>query len=76
MFAPEDLRTLAENYASLRARNNALVESYAGFQYKTERGFEHATHGYLRRFDTMTRCVERVFELLSPEQMRYRNTPL
>jgi hypothetical protein len=68
MFAPNVLHTLAENYASLRARNDALTESYAVFQYKTQHGQEYATHGYLRRFYTMTRCVERVFALLPPEQ--------
>ena len=68
MFSPNVLQTLAENYASLQARYNALAESYAVFQYKTERGREYATHGYLRRFSTLNRCIERVFELLPPEQ--------
>ncbi len=68
MFSTNVLQTLAENYAGLQERFNALAETYAGFQYQTERGREYATHGYLRRFSTLNRCIERVFELLPPEQ--------
>lgn len=68
MFSPDVLQTLAENYASLQERNNGLAELYAIFQYKTERGKEYATHGYLRRVSTLKRCIERVFNLLPPEK--------
>jgi hypothetical protein len=68
MFAQRVLDDLAENLASLRRRYLALAESYVLSPYKTERGKEYATHGYVRRFKMMNHCVERVFQLLPPEE--------
>lgn len=68
MFAPNVLETLAENCASIQARNDALAELYIVFNYKTKCGREYATHGYLRRVSIMAHCVKKVFALLPPER--------
>lgn len=67
-FSPDHLRALAEGYATLQGGLDALAESYAFFSYKTPSGREYATHGFLRRFNTMRHCIERVFAILPPEQ--------
>ena len=36
--------------------------------YKTERGAEYAKHGFCRRLDTLVRSIDRVYELLPPDQ--------
>jgi hypothetical protein len=68
IFSPDVLQTLAENCASLRARNDALAESFLSLKYNNSLGREHATHGYLRRVSIMTYCVEKIFTLIPPER--------
>jgi hypothetical protein len=68
VFSPADLRALSDSYASLQSRLDALAEAYAFFPYKTQDGKRYATHGFSRRFNTMHHCVERVFEIIPPEQ--------
>jgi hypothetical protein len=67
-FSPDHLRAVADSYATLQGRLDALAESYAFFSYKTPSGREYATQGFLRRFNTMHHCIERVFTILPPEQ--------
>jgi hypothetical protein len=67
MFAPNVLRDLKDNLASLRARYVVLAEAYISFQFKSDRAREYATHGYLRRLGMMKHCTTRVFQLLPPE---------
>jgi hypothetical protein len=67
MFTAESLRVLADSYATLQRRFDALAEAYALYEYRTKPGKEYATHGFLRRFSTMQHCIERVFDLLPPE---------
>jgi hypothetical protein len=68
MFSPNVLESLAENYASIPALNDALAQLYIVFQYKDKLGREYATHGYLRRLSMMAHCIEKVFALLPPER--------
>lgn len=68
MFSPNVLESLAETYASIPARNDALAQLYIVFQYKDKLGREYATHGYLRRLSMMAHCIEKVFALLPPER--------
>jgi hypothetical protein len=36
--------------------------------YKTKAGQQYAAQGFLRRFNTMQHSIERIFEILPPEQ--------
>ncbi len=67
-FSPRDLQALADSYATLQGRLNSLAEAYAFFPYKSQAGKNYSTQGFLRRFHTMHHCIERVFEILPPEQ--------
>ena len=68
IFDPDQLRTLAASYSALQQRLDSVAEAYAFFPYKTQQGGQYATHGFLRRFNTMHHCIERVFAMLPPEQ--------
>ncbi len=67
IFAERVLDDLAVFLVSLRGRYLAFAEAYVLFPYKTERGKEYG-HGYARRFKMMNHCVQRVFQLVPPEQ--------
>jgi hypothetical protein len=68
VFIPYDLHALHATYAALQGRLDALASAYASFPYRTQAGLQYATHGFLRRFSLMHHCVERVFEIVPPEQ--------
>lgn len=68
VFSAVDLRALRDSYATLQGRLDALADAYASFPYKTKAGRDYATQGFLRRFNTMHHCIERVFDVLPPEQ--------
>jgi hypothetical protein len=68
VFSNADLCALHDSYAALQTRLLPLANAFAYYPYKTEAGLQYATHGFLRRFNTMHHCVERVFEILPPEQ--------
>ena len=68
IFTLDQLRALITSYATLQERLDAIATAYASFPYKTLPGKQYATRGFLRRFNTMHHCIERVFELLPPER--------
>jgi hypothetical protein len=43
--------------------------------YKTERGAEYAKHGFCRRLETLVRSIDRVYDLLPPDQEATRQLP-
>jgi hypothetical protein len=53
VFALDQLRALAASYATLQERLDAIATAYASCPYKTLPGKQYATHGFLRRFNTM-----------------------
>jgi hypothetical protein len=67
VYSFDQLRALAASYLSLQERLDAIAAAYASFPYKKLPGKQYATHGFLRRFNTMHHCIERVFEMLPPE---------
>src|ERR1700679_2002743 len=66
VFSPRDMQALHGAYATLQGRLDATVDAYVSFPYKTPRGHEFATRGFLRRLNTMHHCIERVFKLIPP----------
>jgi hypothetical protein len=68
VFSPCELRALHDSYSTLQGRLDTLADNYCRFAYKTKAGEQYATQGFLRRFNTMHRCIERIFEVLPPEQ--------
>jgi hypothetical protein len=67
-FSAEYVRDLGDSYTSLQARLDESAKVYAIFPYTTQSGREYAHHGFLRRFNMMHHCIEKVFEILPPEQ--------
>jgi hypothetical protein len=68
VFFPHNLNALYAGYASLQGRLDAIATGYLSTPYKTKAGREFTTHGFLRRFSLMHHCVERLFEIIPPEQ--------
>ena len=63
----EDLQRLAIRKMEMHRQFADLREKYITRTYKVERAKEYAQHGLSRRLGTLVRSVDRVFELLPPE---------
>jgi len=65
----------ADRVAQLLAEKEEIQRQFAELReamcmrtYKTARGAEYAKHGFCRRLETLVRSIERVYELLPPDQ--------
>jgi hypothetical protein len=66
-YSKQLLDQFSEERATFSGKYHSLLLAYTGRAYKTARGKEFATHGFLRRLRTLRRCVDRVFALLPPD---------
>jgi hypothetical protein len=67
MYTPEAIAELQRDFAGVEQKYHALLLHYAQRQYRTVRGKEFATQGFLRRLGTLKRCIQNVFQYLPPE---------
>lgn len=67
-FSDNVLAELREAHGGIAVKKQKLVEAYLTRQYRTDRAQEYARHGFSRRLNTMTHCIDRVFEILPPER--------
>src|SRR5262245_50602238 len=67
-FTENALAQLADAYATIDAKYDALYERYLTRRYITERGKEFGQQGFLRRLQSLKRCIVNVYGLLPPER--------
>jgi hypothetical protein len=67
-FAEDTLNNLADEYAAISGRREALLDAYRGRVYRVARSKEFAEHGLARRVTSMTHCIENVFRIVPPER--------
>ncbi len=73
-FSDEQINELRKGYAGLEGKYRGLRDTYAFRQYKNAKAAEYATHGFLRRIQTIKRCIENVFLLCPPERTKKLST--
>ena len=66
-FSEEDLQRLATGKVEMHRQFADLREKYVTRPYKQERAREYAQQGFSRRLAILVRSVDKVFELLPPE---------
>ena len=66
-YSDDALKQLAEGYASVDAKFEALFIRYLSRQFNNPKAREYATHGFPRRLKTLTHSLKAVFRLLPPE---------
>jgi hypothetical protein len=67
-FSAERITELNVGRDEVRRQFRELQDSIFMRTYKTDRGAEFAKHGLCRRLDTLVRAIDRVYDLLPPEQ--------
>ncbi len=67
-YSEKAIEDLYEGLEEVRASYGKLFVQYVHRKYGNQRAEEYAREGFSRRLMTMLRCVERIFELLPPEE--------
>jgi hypothetical protein len=69
MYYSEDaLKQLADGYASMNYKLDALLERFFLLELKNRRALEFARQGFPRRLKVMARCIANVFGGIPPER--------
>jgi hypothetical protein len=67
-FSAERVNQLLASQEEVHRQFAGLREKMCMRTYKAERGAEYAKHGFCRRLETLVRSIDRVYELLPPDQ--------
>jgi hypothetical protein len=67
-FSAERAQELLAGKGGVHQHFRELRDKMCMRAYKTERGAEYAKHGFCRRLETLVRSIDRVYELLPPDQ--------
>src|SRR5205809_363802 len=67
-FSDEMVHKLQLGRLQIREQFIDLNGRYHSRTYRSERGREYAIHGFCRRLGILMRAVDRVYEVLPPEQ--------
>jgi hypothetical protein len=67
-FDQANLRRLADGFATVSTRAQALTESFLIRHYVSALAKEYAQHGVCRRLSTLARCIGQIYTLLPPER--------
>lgn len=67
-FDEANLRRLADGYADVPNKAQALMEAFLSRNYASSTAREYAHHGACRRISTLSRCIEQIYTLIPPER--------
>jgi hypothetical protein len=67
-FSDQALADMRAQFASVPEKLSSLQMSYVQHNFREARAKEFAHHGYVRRLQTLARCIQNLFALIPPEQ--------
>ena len=70
LFRPDQLIELTDEQAKICSKADKLVDRFISHNYLTETGSEHGIHGLCRRVGSISRCIENIYRLLPPAQVK------
>jgi hypothetical protein len=68
-FDASKLDQLREEYVKIPEKYERLLAKYLNLNLKNETAAEYCTHGFLRRFETLKRCIENIYTICPPEKL-------
>lgn len=71
IYSKKQINVLKQGFADFMRSSDRLYMELGRFVYrlKNERAIEFMSHGFLRRFETLQRCIENIYRLSPPEQV-------
>jgi hypothetical protein len=67
-FSADRIIELLDSQKEMHRHFGDLRSRICTHVYRTERGSEYAKHGFCRRLETLVRSIDRVYDLLPPDQ--------
>ena len=66
-YTPKQIQEFFDAAKDTEKKRQALSAAFIAHEFKSRRAREFAVHGFCRRFNTLHRCIEKVFETLPPD---------
>ena len=67
IYSNESRQELWDQFVGLEGKCNKLITEYSEKEFRNEEAKNYVQHGLCRRLSLMTRCIEKVFEVLPPD---------
>ena len=67
-FDATQLGRLLEEYVKVPKKYELLWEKYKNLDLKNKTAAEYCMHGFLRRFETLKRCIENIYTICPPKR--------
>jgi hypothetical protein len=67
-FDATTLDQLGEEYVKVPEKYERLLLKYLNLNLKNKTAAEYCTHGFLRRLETLKRCIENIYTICPPEK--------
>ncbi len=67
-FTDENLQQLIREHGEIQGKYQGLSDRFLSRGYNDARAYEHVTQGFLRRLETLVRCIDNVFKNIPPDQ--------
>lgn len=68
-FDTSKLDQLNEEYSKIREKYELLLLKYIKLDLKNKTASEYCMHGFLRRLETLKKCIENVYAICPPEKI-------
>ena len=68
MFQPDDLKKLKDGYSQVFQKYKNLLLMYMRLELDNPEAQEYKQQGFLRRINTLKRCVQNVYEICPPDK--------
>jgi len=68
-YSKEGIEQMAAEYEATSKKRDAIFVLFMRHAFQNEKAYEYATQGYMRRLNTLLRCLQNVFTMLPPESV-------
>lgn len=69
MYTHQTVENFAKERLLIRQTISALTDEYFARNFRTRTATDYARYGFLRRLQTLVRCVDNVFRILPPDRI-------
>lgn len=67
IYSDESMQELWDQFVGLQGKCNKLITEYSEKEFGNEKAKNYVQYGFCRRLSLITRCIEKVFEVLPPD---------
>jgi hypothetical protein len=69
-YNQKNLADLRSKFQSIGPKTDRLLVRFVAHEFAEEKAREYARHGFARRIQTLRRCIQNVFKIVSPTSIK------